>query len=105
MTKKFILLFAVLALSVASAETYKVTLFQPTVVQGTELKAGDYRLDVQDAKVVISKGKQTVEAPVKVENGDQKFNATSVRYGTDNGKYALQEIRLGGTKTKLVFNP
>jgi hypothetical protein len=102
--QKLILGFAVAALAVASAETYRVTLFQPTVVQGTELKAGDYRVDVKDAKVVIAAGKQSVEAPVKVENGDQKFGSTSVRYATENGKYAIQEIRLGGTKTKLIFN-
>jgi hypothetical protein len=105
MTKKLILAFVILALSMASAETYRVTLFQPSIVQGKELKAGDYKLSVTADKVVIMNGKESVEANVKVENGDQKFDSTSVRYANAGGKYSIQEIRLGGTKTKLVFNP
>lgn len=99
MFKKFAV-FAVLALGVASAETYKVKLVQPSVVKGTELKPGDYRLNVENDKVTIINGKQTLEAPVRVENVDKKFGATSVRYTMDN---AITEIRVGGTKTKLVF--
>lgn len=101
--KKFAFVFAVLALAVASAKTYSVTLFQPSVVGGTELQPGDYKVDVQDTKVVIKSGKTSVESTVKVETGDQKFNATSVRYANGDGKYRVQEIRLGGTNTKLVF--
>jgi hypothetical protein len=98
------IIFACFALAaVASADTYRVTLFQSSVVNGTELKPGDYKVQLTDSKVVISKGKETVEATVKVENGNEKFNATSVRYSNADGKYKIQEIRLGGTKTKLVF--
>jgi hypothetical protein len=39
------------------------------------------------------------EAPVKVENTSNKFGTTSVRL---NGAQ-VEEIRLGGTHTKLVF--
>ncbi len=102
--KKLIVGFAIAALAVCSAETYKVKLFQPTVVQGTELKAGDYKFEVSANKLTIANGKQTVNVDVKVENGAQKFDATSVRYATANGKSSIQEVRLGGTKTKLVFN-
>ena len=58
MLKKFVLAFAILALAVASAATYRVTLVQPSVVKGNELKAGDYRLNVQNDKVTIVNGKQ-----------------------------------------------
>lgn len=101
--KKLLVAFAVLALSAASAKTYSVTLFQPSHIGGTELKAGDYKLDVQDAKVVIRNGKQKVEQTVKVESNDTTFNSTTVRYTVAGGKNTIQEIRLGGTKTKLVF--
>ena len=50
-------------------------------------------------------GKTAVETSVKVETADQKFNATSVRYANTEGKYSIQEIRLGGTRTRLVLNP
>ena len=103
--KKLAVLFAVVALGVAAAETYKVTLFQPTVVQGKELKPGQYKLDVKDNILNIANGKDSVQIPVKVETGAQKFSTTTIRYPTGQGTYSIQEIRLGGTKTKLVVNP
>ena len=102
--KRFILSFAVLALAAASAETYRVTLHQPSVVKGKELKAGEYKINVTDQKVVIVNGKNNIEVPAKVENGEQKFSSTTVRYAAEGGKYAISEIRLGGTRTRLVFN-
>jgi hypothetical protein len=41
---------------------------------------------------------------VKVENGSEKFQRTVVKYGIADGKYRVQEIRLGGTSKTLVFN-
>jgi hypothetical protein len=102
--KKLMLAFATLALAIASADTYRVTLLQRSVVAGTELKPGEYKLVVNDGKVVISKGKTSVETAVKVENSGSKFSSTSVRYTNGEGKSKIQEIRLGGTTTKLVFN-
>jgi len=102
--KKLMFCFAILALAVASADTYKVTLFQPSVVSGQELKPGEYKLEVTDGKVVISKGKTTVQAPVKIEQADGKFKSTSVRYSNGDGKLTVREIRIGGTTTRLVFN-
>jgi hypothetical protein len=105
MTKKLIVLFVVLAgLVLANSASYTVTLFQPSVVGGTELKPGDYKLTVQDNKAIIQKGKDKAEATIKSESGDSKFASTSVRYVTSDGKNKIQEIRLGGTTTKLVFN-
>jgi hypothetical protein len=106
MLKKFVLAFAVLALAVASAATtYKVTLLQPSVVKGNALKAGDYRLNVQNDKVTLVNGKQSVEVPVKIETVAQTFDSTAIRYSDEGGKTTISEIRLGGTKTKLVFTP
>ena len=103
MIKKLILVFSCLSLAIASADTHRITLFQSSVVNGTELKPGDYKLEVTDGKVVISKGKESVQATAKVETGNEKFNATSVRYASADGKYQIREIRIGGTKTTLVF--
>ena len=105
MIKKVVMLFAIMALAVACAETYKVTLFEPSVVQGKELKAGPYKLDLKDTTLVIASGKTSVETTVKVETSEQKFNTTTVRYANKDGKYSIQEIRLGGTKTRLDLNP
>jgi hypothetical protein len=102
--KKLALAFAVLALSVASAKTYSLTLFQNSVLNGTELKAGTYKLDVESDKIVVRAGKQSVEAAVKVETSQTRYNATTVRYANGDGKYRIQEIRLGGTGMKLVVD-
>ena len=104
MTKKFLLSFGTLALAIASAaSSHKITLFQPSLVNGTELKPGDYKVTLKDNKAVITSGKTSIEANVKTETADSKFSSTTVRYTNGDGKYRVQEIRLGGTTTKLVF--
>jgi len=103
-TKRLLVAFVFVALAVASAKTYSVTLLQSSMVAGTELKAGAYRLNLEQDKVVLTNGKQSVESTVKVEQGDSKFVSTTVRYENEAGKYRVLEIRLGGTKTKLVFD-
>jgi hypothetical protein len=103
---KFAVCFGTLAMAFASAgERYNVTLHQTTLVAGTELKPGDYKIEVNgDKATIISSNKKTVETAVKVENSDQKFANTTVRYATANGSYKIDEIHVGGTKTKLVFD-
>ena len=101
MLNKLTIGFASLALAAASAATtYRVTLFEPSVINGTELKPGEYKVEVNNDKAVIRNGKTSTEATVKVENNDQKFRTNVVRYGPES---RIQEIRLGGTKTRLVF--
>ena len=105
MMRKVLPLFLVAGLAVASARSYTVNLFQPSLVGGTELKPGEYKVEVNDQKAVISKGKIRTESEVKVEEGDTKFDTTTVRYvNAADGKVKIQEIRLGGTKTKIVFS-
>ena len=103
MLKRFVLAFAILGLAVANAATYKVTLSQPSKVEGKQLKAGEYRLNVEASKLTIVSGKESVEVPVKIQNGETKFDSTAVRYTGTGDKVSIQEIRLGGTKTTLLF--
>ena len=103
-TMQFLALFLTLALMVASAATYNVTLFQPSFVGGKELKAGDYKLTVEGDKAILSMGKQKVEAAAKITTADTRFSSTSARYVTEDGKMKITEIRLGGTNQKLIFN-
>jgi len=53
---------------------------------------------------VFKNGKQKVQTPVQVENTNGRFNTTVVRYANADGKLRLQEIRLGGTNLRLVFD-
>lgn len=111
MFSKLVWIIAIIAI-VASAGTipagghYKITLFEPAAVQGTVLRAGDYRLELRDTKLTIlpEHGKVPVEITVKVETVDKKFDTTSVRLDTATGKAVVSEIRLGGTKTRLVLD-
>jgi hypothetical protein len=105
MTKKILVLCALLGLAaVASAKSYSITLFELSLIGGTELKPGDYILELKDEKVVLRKGKQMGQAAVKVETADSKFPSTTVRYSNGDGKYRIQEIHLGGTNMRLVVN-
>lgn len=88
--------------AVGQAATYHVTLLKPTVIAGQELKPGDYKVEVNNNTVVLSHGKQSVEAKVKTESTDKKYDATTVKYEMDGNKYKLREIGIGGSKTKLV---
>jgi hypothetical protein len=101
--KKLVFTFVLAALSVAQAATYRVTLYQESIINGATLKPGDYKLEVNDSQAVISKGKEKVEARVRVEMAESKFSSTSVRYENGDGRYRVIEIRLGGTNQKLVF--
>ena len=60
-------------------------------------------VQVEGGKATIKGQGQTVETSVSVEDGGAKFSQTSVRYDTADGKYKMEEIQVGGTKTTLVF--
>jgi hypothetical protein len=102
--RKVLPLFLVAGLAVAGARSYTVNLFQPSLVGATELKPGQYKIEVNNNKAIIRQGKVQTESAVKVEEGDTRFDTTVVRYvNSTDGKVRIQEIRLGGTKTRLVF--
>jgi hypothetical protein len=98
----FVCLLAGMAL--ASPKSYNITFFQPSIVGGTELKAGDYRFEVKDQKLVIKHGHETTEANVKVETANSKYPSTTIRYDNADGKYRVQEIHVGGTNMKLLLD-
>ncbi|MGA2135456.1 MAG: hypothetical protein ABSH50_24470 [Bryobacteraceae bacterium] len=103
--KKAVLFACLLAgMAFASAKSYVVTFFEPATIGDTQLKAGDYKFEIQDQKIVIKHGKDVTEASVKIETGDAKYSSTSVRFGNADGKNKVEEIRVGGTNMKLVLN-
>jgi len=88
----------------ASATTYNVQLLEPTNVHGTKLKAGEYKLDVENGKAVFRHGKTTAEAPATVATSDHKFKDTKFLYdnGSD-GTMTLREVDLGGSNVRVVL--
>lgn len=103
MIKRFVLMVSVMALAVASAgNNFSLNLYQPTVVNGTTLKAGEAKLELHDNKAVVKQGKTSVEANVKVEQGSNKYLYTTVGY-KEGDNHQIKDITLAGTTTKLVF--
>lgn len=87
-----------------STATYKVVIAEKVTVDGKELAAGDYKVEINDTTAVLRHGKDSTEVKVTTETNDSKYNATSVRFLQEGGKNKLQEIHIGGTKTKLLFD-
>ena len=105
MLKKILVCLAAAASLVwAGAVSSKVTLYQPSTLNGVELKAGEYKLRVDGDKLTLEDGKIKAEAAVKTEQNGEKYGSTSIRYKNGDGKYRIAEIRLGGTNTKLVVD-
>jgi hypothetical protein len=103
--RKVLFAFATIALAVASAasNSFHVNIEQPTWVGATELKPGDYKIEMEGDKAVMKLGKNVIEVPAKVENADKKFDSTTVRVANLNNKNNLKEIRVGGTTMRVVF--
>jgi len=100
---RFAFSFASLALLASAAPVYKVKLTESAVIAGSAVKAGDYRIVVNGDKATLTTGKTSVEVPVKLETGTQKFQYTSVEIRTEKGKNVVDDIQVGGTTTTLVF--
>ena len=100
--KKALLLTVILGCTAAFAgNTYKVDLYKPINVNGTELKAGECKLEVLDNKVIFKQGKKSAELPAKIEQGTQKYLSTTVLAGDGDQP---EEIRLSGTTIKILFD-
>jgi len=112
MVKKILVVSAILMLAAmafagtipTAKSTFHITLMQPSVVNGTDLKPGDYKLNLGDGKITLVQGKVSVEAPAKIEIVESKFDSTAIRYTDIAGKQSVAEIRIGGSKTKIVLN-
>jgi hypothetical protein len=104
MKKILLLAITVATMAVAASKSYSFVLDRTALVGGMTLAPGEYRVEVIDQKAVIRNGKFHGEAPVKVESAETKYNSTAVRFDTADGKMHIQEIHVGGSKTKLVFN-
>lgn len=91
---------ATLSLGIANAATYDVTLPDNVSVGKTQLKAGDYKVEIQGDKAVFTIGKKSVQVPATLAKNDQPFGSTV--FVSQHSK--LQEIDLGGTQDKIIFN-
>jgi len=86
---------ALAAPAMADTISKSLTLHNPAKLGGTELKAGDYWMVFDGAKVTLTKGKKVV-AEAKGEWVEVKFGIERDSIIVDNG--AISEIRIGGRK-------
>src|SRR5215475_494902 len=105
---KKILVVAALALSsltIVSAKSYEIILSGPTKAGSLELKAGQYRLKVDGGNAIFTdiNSAKSFTTPVKVETTEKKYDDTRVQTSKDGSVDKIEEIDLGGSKTKLGF--
>ena len=86
--------------AIAASNSYHVQIYQDSVIDGKSVKAGDYKIEMQNNKAVLTQGKQTIEVPAHAESGAKKFSSTEIDYSDKT----LREIHVGGSKTKIVFD-
>ena len=100
-----LILFAVFSLSIAGAKTFEITLDSAVKAGSVELKPGKYNLVLmEDSKVrFTSANGQTLETNAKLSTADKKFPSTQIDLKQMNGADHINEIDLGGTKTKIQF--
>jgi hypothetical protein len=94
---KLTLGFATLGLGILSAASYTFTLTDPAWVGNTQLKPGEYKVELQGNEAIFKNGKQTVEAPAVEQKADKKFPYTSF----ESVDSKIQQIHLGGTNTTI----
>jgi len=105
--KKFIVMAAlsIATLTIASAKSYSINLVSPAKVGTIQLKPGQYKVKVNGSNAVFTdeKTSKSYTTPVKVENGETKYDDTRVQSSKDGDTDKIDEIDLGGSKTKLGF--
>lgn len=98
---KTILLALGMTLAASAGESYRVTLYQNTQINGKTFKPGDIKLDLDNGNLVVKQGKTATELKATVTEGSEKFLRTTV--GVDGDTKSVKEIRLGGTAKTVVF--
>jgi len=93
------------SLTIVSAKSYEIVISAPTKVGNVKLQPGQYSLKVQGANAVFTNmdNAKSFTTPVKVENSDTKFDSTKIQSSKQGDTDQIQEIDLGGSKTKLGF--
>jgi len=96
---------AVSSLCVLSAKSYEITLSSPTHAGNVQLRPGQYTLKIQGNNAVFTdvNSDKSFTTPVKIETADKKFDDTEVQSSKDGDSDKIEEINLGGSKTKLGF--
>jgi len=98
---KLTLSFGILVAAVANAGTsYSVTFTNPTWIGQTQVKAGEYKVEIEGDKAIFKSDKTMVaEAPATVQENTEKYRYTSF----ESSGAKLKEIHVGGSTMKIVL--
>lgn len=105
----FALLSAALFVLIAPARAdkrYQVTMTNAAMVGSIQLQPGDYHLVLDNSKVRFTglKTGKEVEVDAKIDDSaEKKFERTEIHSQRVEDATLITEIRLGGTKTRVVF--
>lgn len=108
MTTKSLLIVGALSLAslgIASAKSYDIMLSDPAMVGNTMLQPGQYQLKVEGSQAVFTdvQSSKSWTAPVKLQNGNRKFDETMVESSRQGDMAHINSIDLAGSNTKLEF--
>ena len=90
-------------LAAGAASHYTVTIGEPTEIGEQSVKPGEYSVVIEGNRATLKGAGTSVQTGVHVVEGDAKFPRTAVRYNVAGGKYRLEQIQIGGSKTTLIF--
>jgi hypothetical protein len=102
----FLLALGFLAATASADQSCKFILSSTSKIGTAELQPGEYRLVVDEKRVVLTELKtgKLIELEAKIEQTEQKANSTQVHSQQVDGVSRINEIRIGGSKTKVAFN-
>jgi len=106
MKTNFLIGFAILGLSLASAKSYEISVDSVSKVGDVQLQPGAYKVTFDGTKVKFTNEEsgKSVEATGTVEqNNKAKFDATALETVQKDGVTTVNEIDLGGTRTDIKF--
>jgi hypothetical protein len=88
----------------AASNTFHVTFDSAAWIGTSEVKPGNYKIQIEGDKAVLKSGKNVIEAPAKLETANHKFQTSGVVLNTVNNKPTVEEIQIGGTNERIVFS-
>ena len=101
----FALVAAVAGSIPATGPVYRVTLTEPASVNGTALKAGEYRVAVTGGKAMFVLGKESHEVAVKVEEAAKKFDGNRIQFCGRRQKLQPLEAAFDVTQKRQAEGP
>jgi len=88
-------------------KNYRISISQVSKIGAEELQPGDYQLAVHshDAKVRFThvNSGDAFEFEAKIEIVGEKIDNTAIHSDTSSGVNRIREIRLGGSKIRVIF--